>query len=202
MHGACTKCWNLRICSRKCSVRVWKSRSGSFSKVCEREHASAKLQDQQSFRISAPSINMFCVRGKVWLSPMIVHLPNHIQGKRDVFKRSRHNTMRSSLSSLKTRKVTLAWTLKFAVLLWNDWTGRQLSMIGKSLSQLCRICKGGTQCRIALWFSGKIGYLVINVVIWLLMCSLKLCCVPSFRDFGSWKCNFGVGMYVKIIDLF
>ena len=27
------------------------------------------------------------------------------------------------------------------------------------------------------------------------MCSRKLCCVPDFGDFCSWKCKFGVGMY-------
>ena len=31
------------------------------------------------------------------------------------------------------RKVTIAWTLKFAELLWNDWTGGQSSLICKQL---------------------------------------------------------------------
>ena len=35
----------------------------------------------------------------------------------------------------------------------------------------------------------------INMGIHLLMCSWKLCCVPDFGDFCSWKRNFGVGMY-------
>ena len=35
----------------------------------------------------------------------------------------------------------------------------------------------------------------INVGMHLLMCSGKLCCVPDFGDFCSWKRNFGVGMY-------
>ena len=37
----------------------------------------------------------------------------------------------------------------------------------------------------------------INVGIHLLMCSRKLCCVPDFCNFCSWKRNFGVGMYWK-----
>ena len=36
----------------------------------------------------------------------------------------------------------------------------------------------------------------INVGICLLMCCWKLCCVPDFGDFCSWKSNFGEGMYV------
>ena len=43
--------------------------------------------------------------------------------------------------------------------------------------------------------SGSCMY-YINVGIHLLMCSGKLCYVPDFGDFCSWKCNFGVGMYV------
>ena len=35
----------------------------------------------------------------------------------------------------------------------------------------------------------------MNVGIHLLMCSGKLCSVPDFGDFCSWKCNFLVGTY-------
>ena len=62
----------------------------------------------------------------------------------------------------------------------------------RQCSQLSGIGKGGAQCRIALWFSCKIlkpEYL-INVGIHSLMCSLKLCCVPDFGDFGLMKTQF------------
>ena len=61
---------------------------------------------------------------------------NHLQQKGDVSKRLRKYTIRSRHSPLLTRKVTLVWTLKFAVVLWNDWTGGQSSVIGKQHSQL------------------------------------------------------------------
>ena len=102
-----------------------------------------------------------------------------------------------------TRKVTLAWTLKFPVLLWNDWTGRQSdSMIGKQHSQLCRIGKGGAQCRLPHDLPVKSGSWIyfVNVGIRLLMHSWKLCCVPNFGDFCSWKRSFGVGKYAKAVQ--
>ena len=41
----------------------------------------------------------------------------------------------------------------------------------------------------------------MNVGIRLLMYSWKLCCVPDFGDFCSWKCNFGVGMYAHYFSI-
>ena len=121
----------------------------------------------------------------------------HLQRKGDMSKHLGKHTMRSGLSLLLMRKVTLAWTLKFAVLLWKDWTGRQSSVIGKQHSQLHRIGKGGAQCRMPCDFPLKSGSWIycINVGIRLLMCSRKLYCVPYFGDFCSWKHNFGVGKY-------
>ena len=118
--------------------------------------------------------------------------------KRRCFRKClRKYTMWSGPSPPLTRKVTLAWTLKFAVVLWNDWTGRQFSVIGKQHSQLHRISKGGAQCRLPCDFPLKSGSWIycINVGIRLLMCSRKLYCVPYFGDFCSWKHNFGVGKY-------
>ena len=48
--------------------------------------------------------------------------------------------------------------VKLVVLLLIDGTSGQWSMVGKQHSQLCRISKGGAQCRIALWFSCKIWW--------------------------------------------
>ena len=96
--------------------------------------------------------------------------------------------MRNCLSPPLTRKVTLEWTLKFAVVSWNDWTAGQSSMISKQHSQLCGIGNGGAQCRLPCNFplisGGRIYF--VNVGIRLLMCSGKLCCV---LDFG---CSFGL----------
>ena len=113
--------------------------------------------------------------------------------KRRCFRKClRKYTMWSGPSPPLTRKVTLAWTLKFAVVLWNDWTGRQFSVIGKQHSQLHRISKGGAQCRLPCDFPVKSGRWIyfINAGIRLLMCSGKLCCIPDFDDFCSWKRNF------------
>ena len=41
-----------------------------------------------------------------------------------------------------------SWTLKFAVVLWNDWTGGQSSVISKQRSQLRGIGKGGVHCKL------------------------------------------------------
>ena len=106
-------------------------------------------------------------------------------------------SMRSGFWPLLTREVTLAWTLKFTVGLWNDWTSGQSSMISTQCSQLCGVGKGGTQCRLPCDFPVKYGSWIyfINVGMCLLMCSGKLCCAPDFGDICSWKCNFGVGKY-------
>ena len=127
---------------------------------------------------------------------LIAHLQNHLPGKRDVSECLRKHTMRSGLSSLLTRQVTLAWTLKFAVLLWNDWTGGQLSVIGSVLS--CVESVREVHSVLPFDFPVKSGSWIyfINVGIHLLMCSGKLFCVLDFGDFCSWEHNFGVGMYV------
>ena len=65
--------------------------------------------------------------------------------------------MRSGLSSPLMRNVTLACILKFTVLLWNDWTGGELSLIGRQRSQTHRIGKGGAQCRLLCDFPVKSG---------------------------------------------
>ena len=93
---------------------------------------------------------------------------------------------------------------KFTVVLWNDWTGRQSSVICKQRSQWHGIGKGGAQCRVPCDFPVKSGsqIYVINVRISLLMCSGKLCCVPDLGDFCSWKCNFGVGKYETGLKLY
>ena len=108
--------------------------------------------------------------------------------------------MRSVLLPPLLKKVTLAWTLKFAVVLWNDWTGRHFSVIGKQRSQLRGIGKGGAQCRLPCDFPVKSGSQIylINVGIHLLMCSGKLFCVPNFGDFFPWKRSFGVGKYERV----
>ena len=142
---------------------------------------------------------MFCVRWKAWPSLLIAHLQNHLQWKEDGSKCWRKYTMRSGLSPPLTRKATLVWTLKFAVVLWNNWTGGQSSVISKQRSQLHGIGKGGAQCRLPCDFlviSGSWIYF-INVGMSLRMCSWKLCFVPDFGDFCSWKHNFGEGKYVN-----
>ena len=55
-------------------------------------------------------------------------------------------------------------------------------MIGKQHSQLCRISKGGAQCRLPCVCPVKSGSQIylINVGIRLMMRSGKLCCVPDF----------------------
>ena len=63
--------------------------------------------------------------------------------------------MRSGLLSPLTRKVTLALTLRFTVLLWNDGNGKQLSVSGKQHSRL-RVIRKGVAQSIALQFSCKI----------------------------------------------
>ena len=71
-------------------------------------------------------------------------------------------------------------------------------MIGKQCSQLHGVGKGGAQCRLPCDFPIKSGNWIyfINMGIRLLICFRKLCCVPDFGDFCSWKCNLGVGKYV------
>ena len=103
----------------------------------------------------------------------MAQLQNYLQWKGDVSKRLRKYTVRSGLSPPLIKKVTLPWTLKFAVALWNDWTGGQSSMIGKQCSQLHRISKGFAQCRLPCDFPVKSGSRIyfINVGIHLLMCS-------------------------------
>ena len=100
------------------------------------------------------------------------------------------------------RKVTLVWTLKFAVLLWNDWTGGQLRVISKQHSQLHRFHRGGALCRSRLPCDFPVrngsGIYFTNAGICLLMCFWKLHCVLDFDDFCSWKKHFGVGMYAFI----
>ena len=98
------------------------------------------------------------------------------------------------------RKVTLWWTLSFTVLLSNE-TGGQLSMIGKQLSQLWGIGRGGGQCGLPSDFPAKFDSRIYFIGIRLLMCSWKLCCVLHFGDFCSWKRNFGVGMHVRVQKL-
>ena len=65
------------------------------------------------------------------------------------------------------------WTLKFAVLLLNDCTCRQSSMIGELHSRLRGINKGGARCRLPCDFPFKSGCQIylIKVGICLLMCS-------------------------------
>ena len=78
------------------------------------------------------------------------------------------------------------------VVLWNDWTGGQLSVIGKQCSQLWGIGKGGAQHRLPCDFPVKSGSQIyfIKVGICLLLCSEKLCCVPDFGDFLFRKAQF------------
>ena len=187
--GPCTKDRNnvdllsevLCMCTKDMKQKFLRS-------ICEA--ASRIDRNQGTF------VKTFRVWWKAWPRPLIAHLQNHLQRKGDVSKRLRKYTMASGLSPLLTRKMTLAWTLKFAVVLWKDWTGRQSSVIGKQHSQLHRIGKGGAQCRMPCDFPLKSGSWIycINVGIRLLMCSRKLYCVPYFGDFCSWKSTFGVGM--------
>ena len=162
---------------------------GSFHKAASRED-----RNQGAFFFKRFMYN----RKYGWV--LIVHLQNHLQQKWDVSKHFRKYTMRSGLLPPLTRKMTLAWTLKFAVVLWNDWTGGQSSVIGKQRSQLRGISKGGAQCRLPCDFPIKSGSWIylINVGICLLMCSGKSCFVLDFGDFSSWKCNFGVGKYADV----
>ena len=147
-------------------IEICRCTLGSAQRVCERHKqkkvslkfpkesiASAKLQ-AKFFGITAPFVKMFRVQGKAWPSLLIAHLHNRLQRKGDVSKHLGKHTMRSGLSSSLMRKVTFVWTLKFAGLLWYDWTGGQSNMIGKQHSQLHRISKGSAPC-IALRFSRK-----------------------------------------------
>ena len=112
----------------------------------------------------------FIIWWKAWSSLWIAHLQNHLQRKGDVSKCLRTLTMRGGLWPLLTRKVTPVWTLKFAVVLWNDWTRGQWSVIGKQCSQLCRIGKGGAQCRLPCDFpvksGGRIYFIDAGYVCW------------------------------------
>ena len=139
----------------------------------------------------------FRVRGKAWPSLLIAHLQNHPRRKGDISECLRKYTVRSGLELPLTRKVTLAWTLKLAVVLWNYLTGGQSSLISRWRSQLCGIGKGGANCRLPFDFPVKSGSQIyfFNVGICLLMCSGKSCCVLDLGDFCSWKCNFWVGKY-------
>ena len=134
---ACVKVRNMQICSWKCFAHAWKTRSKKRQKVSpkfpEENIASAK----------------FHVWGKARLSLLIVHLQNCLHQKGDVSKHLRKHPMKSGLSSPLTRNVTLAWTLKFTVLLWNDSAGRQSSVIGKNRVPVwggCFIVGGGGVC--------------------------------------------------------
>ena len=77
-------------------------------------------------------------------------------------------------------------------------------MTSKQHSQLHGISKGGAQFSLSGDFPVKSGSRIyfINVRIHLLLFSSKLCSVPDFGDFCSWKHNFGVGMYVMRTKFF
>ena len=187
--------WTRCTCAKgrnKCRFTL-----GSALRVHKRREAEevyTKLQAKY-IEIRAPFVKTFCVRRKAWPSLLILHMQNHLEWKGDISRCLRKYITRSGLSSLMMRKMTLALTLKFTVMLWNDWTGGQLSMVGKQHFQLRGIGKGGAQCRLPCDFPVKSGSWIcfIKVGICLLMYSGKLCCVPDFGDFCSWKCNFEVG---------
>ena len=89
-------------------------------------------------------------------------------------------------------KGDMAWILKFAVLSCNDWTGGQLSVIGKQHSQLRGIGKGSAPCRLPCDFPIKSGSQIYFIIvgIYLPMCSWILCCVPDFGRFLFLKLQF------------
>ena len=121
MCCACMKDRNMEICTGKCSVCMWKTWSGrSFFEISQREH-STKLQAEYSFRTQgAICRNVLCEKESIAESSDCAPVKPP-PAKNWHFK----STIKSGLLSPLTRQVTLGWTLKFVVLLWNDWTGGQ-----------------------------------------------------------------------------
>ena len=128
----------MQIYFWECSMRVWKTRSRrSF---CE----TASWIDQNQGAIyenalcTTESMAESIDRTPAKLSPV---KRRHFQ----MFKKVHHEKWSFATVDVK---VTLAWTVKFTVVLWSDWTGGQLSVIGRQRSQLRGIGKGGAQCRL------------------------------------------------------
>ena len=84
------------------------------------------------------------------------------------------------------------------VMKWLDWLTVEHDQ--QTASQLHGIGKGGVQCRFPFDFPIKSGSWIylINVGMHLLMCSWKLCFVPDFGDFCSWKGSFVVGVCMQL----
>ena len=154
MHSAYAKDRNMQICSWKCSVRVWKTWSRSFFEVSIREHC---IREAESW-IDLWNKDAICKN-------ISSTKPSLVKRRRfQMFKKAYHEKwpcitvdeksytcVNSEVCSTVVKWLdwlTLAWTLKFTVLLWNDWTGWQSSLICVQHSQLYRIGKRGSQCRL------------------------------------------------------
>ena len=59
------------------------------------------------------------------------------------------------------------------------------------------VCNVGLPCDFPIKSAGWNS--CIDVGIRMLMCSWKLCCVPDFGNFYSWKHNLGVAMHAKAV---
>ena len=132
---------------------------------------------------------MFLVRGKAWPSLLIAHLQNRLQWKGDVSERLRKLTMRSG--RWHSREL---WSSQYCYEMIElvdsrAWSANSVLICAESVREVHSILPCDFPLKSGSWIY------FINVGIHLLMCSGKLCCVPDFGDFCSWKRNFGVGKY-------